>query len=246
MQIHEIAGHIQTLYLVEYPEGFLLLDGGCRCDVDMVLTFIEKLGRRPEELRAVVVTHMHPDHAGGAQLFRKRTGAHLISGDGVADWYAGLDGSIQHLIDILLAYWVASRMDKPWRWLWYPKTLRFDHVLADGEVLPQFPEWSVLATPGHTGKDISLLHKASSRLYLADVILKVRGRYLAPFPIEFPELYEKTLRMLQKLGIRELMMAHGGQGAMSFQDFQAVLESLPGLPRKRDVFASIVGKLVKI
>ncbi len=104
----------------------------------------------------------------------------------------------------------------------------------------------MLATPGHTGNDISLWHKASARLYLADVILRVRGRYLAPFPIEFPELYERTLTMLQRLGIREVLMAHGGQGPISFADFQSVLDSLPGLPRKRDVFASIFGKLIKV
>jgi hypothetical protein len=90
------------------------------------------------------------------------------------------------------------------------------------------------------------LHQEQGCAYLADVVLKVRGRFLAPFPIEFPELYERTLIHLQRLGLQKVLLAHGGQEPICFADFQTVLDSLPSLPKKRDVLASIFGKLIKV
>jgi glyoxylase-like metal-dependent hydrolase (beta-lactamase superfamily II) len=139
-KIHEIQGHIESMYLIEYPSGLLLLDGGCRCDVDVVCSYVRSLGRQPNDIRVVVVTHMHPDHAGGAEIYRQRFGAQLVTGRGVEEWYAGLEGSVQHLIDIVLAYWVASRMKKPLRWLWYPKRIRFDFPTGRYSVHPVTPE----------------------------------------------------------------------------------------------------------
>lgn len=245
MILHEIQGHIQSLYLVEYPDRLLLLDAGCRCDVEVVEAYARSIQRSLSELKLVVVTHMHPDHAGGAQEYRRRYGAQIVSGAD-EDWYKGLSGSVQHLIDILLAYWVASRMGRPLRWLWYPKLLDADLHLQEGDQLPGFVDWSIKATPGHTGEDISLWHASTGTLYVADVILKVRGRFIAPFPVEFPELYERTLQQLLRLDIREMLMAHGGRSGVQAEDFWKVLSTLSSLPRKKDVFASILGKLVKI
>lgn len=65
MQLHTIKGYIQDIYLVEYPDKLLLLDGACRADIPHLKAFIEiELMRDFADLHTVVVTHMHPDHAG--------------------------------------------------------------------------------------------------------------------------------------------------------------------------------------
>ena len=246
MKIHEIHGHIQSIYLVEYPDRLLLLDSGCRCDVETVEDFAASLGRSLKDLRVVIVTHMHPDHAGGAEVYRRKYGAQIVCHATDEDWYEGWEGRLQHLIDIFLAYWVASRMGRPLRWLWYPKQLAADRQVRDGDRVPGFDDWSVIETPGHTDRDISLLHRESKVLYLADVILKVKGRFIAPFPVEYPELYMKTIEALSRMGLEEILMAHGGRAQPKGPDFQAVLDAFACLPPKRDLFAAILGKLVKV
>ena len=75
MQIHRLNGYIHEIYLVEYAHGLLLLDGMSRCDIDILRRFITgTLGRPFTDLKLVVVTHMHPDHAGAAQALRKISG----------------------------------------------------------------------------------------------------------------------------------------------------------------------------
>ncbi|WP_349266992.1 MBL fold metallo-hydrolase [Veronia pacifica] len=108
--LHKIEGYIQTIYLAEYADSLLLLDGCSRPDVPKVLAFIEhELARKKEDLKLVVVTHMHPDHVGGVQHFRKLTGCQVASADISGQWYQGLAGGVMHLTDIGLAHFVASR-----------------------------------------------------------------------------------------------------------------------------------------
>ena len=70
-KIVAIEGYIQTTYLAVYPDKLLLLDTGCHCDVDSILDYITNTLQRPiSQLKTAVVTHMHPDHAGGAELLK--------------------------------------------------------------------------------------------------------------------------------------------------------------------------------
>ncbi|MGR5470684.1 MBL fold metallo-hydrolase, partial [Vibrio astriarenae] len=55
------------MYLAEYPDKLMLLDGASRADILHLKDFIEhQLNRRFSDLKLVIVTHMHPDHAGAA------------------------------------------------------------------------------------------------------------------------------------------------------------------------------------
>ncbi|GAL35099.1 Zn-dependent hydrolase [Vibrio maritimus] len=40
MKIHQISGYIQQIYLAEYPDKLLLLDGASRADVGTILRYI--------------------------------------------------------------------------------------------------------------------------------------------------------------------------------------------------------------
>ena len=64
MKIHTLSGYIQHIYLAEHEHGLLLLDGCSRADVETVSQFITETLHRPlSDLKLIVVTHMHPDHA---------------------------------------------------------------------------------------------------------------------------------------------------------------------------------------
>ena len=107
MKIHTLSGYIQHIYLVEDTKGILLLDGCSRADVDNVCQYITKTLSRPlSDLKLVVVTHMHPDHAGGAMLLRERTGAQVASHPKAINWYSGVAGRTRYRF---IAYVVGSK-----------------------------------------------------------------------------------------------------------------------------------------
>jgi glyoxylase-like metal-dependent hydrolase (beta-lactamase superfamily II) len=231
LNIHKLPGHIQSIYLVEYPEKLLLLDGCCRADISMLEQFITGELNRPFcDLKLIVVTHMHPDHAGAAHKLRNITGCKIASAKMSSQWYQGLNGRITHLIDIALAAWVASRMGKAKRNLWYSPHLKTDYALIDKDILPGFDDWCVLTTEGHTDRDLSVLHLPSKRMYVADLLVKVKNRFIPPIPVNFPDQYLASILKVQALQPASLMLAHGGEVKLTERDYDHILTVAPRKP----------------
>src|SRR5215472_11969512 len=68
--IHRLTGGVANFYLVEQPGGLTLVDAGTPGDWQLFLRTLDTLGRRPDDLDAVVVTPAHPDHTGMAEQAR--------------------------------------------------------------------------------------------------------------------------------------------------------------------------------
>lgn len=231
MQIHEIEGYIQTILLIEYPDKLLLLDGGCRCDVDVVEQYITKtLSRDMDDLTLVLISHMHPDHAGGAALYQKKYQCKIASVDSDKQWYGGFAGRIAHWIDIFLALYVARRKGKKVKNIYYNPNLKPDIILTDLMLVPGFEEWQVHETPGHTDRDLSFLHRPSHQMYTGDLILRLRKRFVSPFPIYQPQQYKASLKKLITLDVNRILMAHDGAADISHAEIETLISSSTDKP----------------
>ena len=232
MKLHHLEGHIQTILLAEYPDKLLLLDGCCRSDISIIKHFITDTLKRPfTDLTLVMVTHMHPDHAGAANTLRKITGCKLAAANVSGQWYSGIDGKIMHLTDMLLAKWVAKRMDKTHNKMWYSSKLFPDYKLDDGEALPGFSDWVAIETQGHTDRDLSLHHLPSNKVYIADLIVKVKNKYIPPFPVFYPNRYKTSLNKVFALNANSLILAHGGEVNLTENDHQSLIKLAPKTPQ---------------
>lgn len=232
MQLHIIQGYIQHIYLVQQGDKLFLLDGCSRADIATLCHYIEQqLGLPLTALKLVIVTHMHPDHAGGAHKLRRLTGALIACHPKARRWYAGLLGRTAHLIDVSLTWWVASRLGKPKRHIWYNPILKPDLLLLDGQALPGFADWQVLYTPGHTDHDLSVLHVPTKQLYIADLIVSVKKRLVPPYPVCHPNQYKQSLQRVYSLEASQLYFAHLPPRAAASINFDAILAQAPTLPK---------------
>ncbi len=66
-----------TAVLVTSPEGHILIDTGTQVGAKLVEANIRALGFDPQEVRAIVISHEHWDHAGGVALLQQATGAQV-------------------------------------------------------------------------------------------------------------------------------------------------------------------------
>lgn len=231
MKLHQLDGYIQSILLAEYPDKLLLLDGCCSVDVSFIKDFIVNTLKRPlTDLVLVVVTHMHPDHAGAADKLRKITGCKIACANVAGQWYSGFDGILMHIADLLLAQWIANKMKKRRRWLWYPKKLLANVQLNDGDFLPGFDDWQALATQGHTDRDLSLHHLPSNRVYVADLIVSTRRGYIPPFPVFYPQRYRQSVTKIANLQVDKVILAHGGEVSLTAQHFEQILALAPSKP----------------
>jgi glyoxylase-like metal-dependent hydrolase (beta-lactamase superfamily II) len=232
MKIHTLKGYIQNIFLVEYADKLLLLDGCGSADVNAVCTFItNELNRPLSDVKLIVVTHMHPDHAGGAHKLRDKTGAKIMCHPKAPSWYRSLLGRTAHLIDLLLMQYVAKRIGKRYQFGWYNPVLKPDAFLEDGQRLPEFEEWTAYYTPGHTDHDLSLYHQQTNKLYVADLIVKVKKRLHPPYPVCHPNQYRESLRKLFLLDNPVLMFAHVPETVLSHEDIEGVMALAPDKPK---------------
>lgn len=231
MKLHHLQGYIQSVYLAEYSDKLLLLDGCSRADISMLKRFIlEDLARPLSDLKLIVVTHMHPDHAGAAQKLKVLTGSKIAASNVSGQWYSGVDGKLMHMTDILLAKWVARRLKKPSRTIRYPRKLNADFYLGDGDCLPGFDDWKVIETQGHTDRDLSLHHLPSDKIYVADLMVKVKGHYIPPFPVFYPNRYRASLQKIILLNPASIALAHGGVVHPTKEQYQHLVDLAPSIP----------------
>lgn len=81
----KIAGNIYyvgasdiTSYLITTPKGHILLDSGFRETVPQITQNIKKLGFKLEDVKYLVNSHAHYDHAGGLGELKRLTKAKLL------------------------------------------------------------------------------------------------------------------------------------------------------------------------
>src|SRR5215813_13174580 len=64
-------------FLITGPEGHIVLDGGYPTTAPMIIASIEKLDFSIKDVRVLLNSEPHPDHAGGLGVLQQASGAEL-------------------------------------------------------------------------------------------------------------------------------------------------------------------------
>jgi metallo-beta-lactamase class B len=75
--IYYVGTHGLGAYLITTPAGHILLDGGMPASAKDIESSIRKLGFKPEDIRFLLITHAHVDHAGTTAYFKRLSDATL-------------------------------------------------------------------------------------------------------------------------------------------------------------------------
>jgi glyoxylase-like metal-dependent hydrolase (beta-lactamase superfamily II) len=164
--IHLLGGlSPAAAYAVETSEGLILVDSGLEADAASLKAQLAKLGLDWRRVRAILLTHVHGDHCGGAQYLREATGAKVYAGRGdAAILRAGSPPeAFQSNFFVPNATAHATTVDIE---LEGNQTLEIDGV-----------RFQVLATPGHSpGSICYLMERDNLRvLFSGDVIMSLMG-----------------------------------------------------------------------
>ena len=72
--VHRLTAGVCNFYLIEDGGKLVLVDAGAPRDWDLLVQRLPALGRRLEDLEAVLITHAHSDHTGFAERVRTTAG----------------------------------------------------------------------------------------------------------------------------------------------------------------------------
>jgi glyoxylase-like metal-dependent hydrolase (beta-lactamase superfamily II) len=153
--IHEIlpVGMLQcncSIFGDEQSREALVVDPGD--DIARVLEVVNKHGLT---VKAIVITHAHIDHIGGAQKLKQATGAPVYMNPD--------DAELQEMMDVQ-AGWLGVRP---------PEQVEIDAPAKDGDKLVVgTTEFHVLHTPGHTQGSISLWIPSERKLVAGDTLFR--------------------------------------------------------------------------
>lgn len=79
--LYYVGANSVTSFLITTPEGHILIDGGFVETVPLIRRGVEALGFRFEDIRVLLNSHGHIDHAGGLAEIKRLTGAKLIASE---------------------------------------------------------------------------------------------------------------------------------------------------------------------
>ncbi len=77
--LYYVGANEITSYLLASPEGHIVLDGGFVETAPLILANIRKLGFRPEDVKVLLSSHAHYDHAGGLAELKRVSGARFYA-----------------------------------------------------------------------------------------------------------------------------------------------------------------------
>jgi glyoxylase-like metal-dependent hydrolase (beta-lactamase superfamily II) len=199
-------------YLLPGADGWTLVDTGLGLP-DAAARWEPVL--REVEVGRIVVTHFHPDHAGGGEDARRLTGAQVFQG---AHDYSqcervwGSEGWSQRLADYLQAHGLPPEMADELRH--EGTTFRpFIRFARDPELLREGDEvdgWRVLELPGHADGHICL--ERDGVLVAGDHLLGVITPTVGLYPESRPDPladYQVSLRRTIELDPRLALPGHG-------------------------------------
>ena len=153
--IHEIlpVGILQcncSIFGDESTREAIVIDPG-----DEIASILEVLARHSLKVKAIVITHAHIDHIGGAQKLKLATGAPV--------YMNANDVELQRMLDVQAG----------WLGMAAPEAVEIDVAAKDGDTLTVgATKLHVLHTPGHTQGSICLWLPGEAKLVAGDTLFR--------------------------------------------------------------------------
>jgi metallo-beta-lactamase class B len=214
--IYYVGASDVTAYLIATPKGHILIDGGFVETAPMILANVKKLGFDPHDIRILLNSHAHFDHAGGLAALKSATGATFIASEGDAPLLARGGKDDPQFGDIF-----------PFPRVTPDKLARDgDHVALGGVIL------TAHITPGHTRGCTTWTTTVRERGHTYDVVFvgspSAPSQYKLLGNPRYPDAvddYRRTFATLKSLPCDVFLGSHG-----SFFDLAGKMKRLGEKP----------------
>ncbi len=216
--IHHVIRGFVNAFLVEADDGLTIVDSGLPRRPDRFLASIRALGREPDDVRSILITHHHVDHRAGLAALSAVTAATVFAPAVDADIIRGERPPPRPNPPTRVGRLVASIEERVAPDV---EPAKVDHDVVDGETLPVAGGVLAIHTPGHTaGQTSYLLPRDGGILFVGDAAGTLLGRPSPPvrgIAALFTEDRDEARRSFRKLAAFEFEVALVGHGRPMLQ-----------------------------
>jgi glyoxylase-like metal-dependent hydrolase (beta-lactamase superfamily II) len=201
--LYSISGCMSRMHLLVSPEGAVLLDTGFPGDTRRIRRVMAKAGISATQVRAILLTHGHIDHAGNAAELKAWTGAPIYAHPFDQ---AHLDGTHRYTG----AARVCGLLEIVARTITRYRATKIDIEISDGQLLPFWGGLRVVHLPGHTIGHCGFYSQKHDLLFSGDLWARVMRRtQISPriFSDE-PALRLGSLSKARAIGARWVVPGH--------------------------------------
>ena len=140
--LYYVGANDVAAFLITGPEGHVVLDGGYPTTASMIMASIAKLGFDIKDVKVLLNSEPHPDHAGGLTVLQQASGAELWASNASADAIASGGDDPDMILPLRALFRIGI--------VGYPAT-RVDHRFKDGDTIRVGPiALTAHITGGHT------------------------------------------------------------------------------------------------
>jgi len=226
-------GMLNAFLLIRGSDA-VLVDTGLPNSASLVRKALQKNGLDWSNIRMIILTHAHIDHAGSAVQLRELTSAPLVGHKADIPYYQGARPVLRPTGPFGRVFHKTGAIQRPFAYFTPDIVLSTDMPDLTKLGMPA----RILHTPGHTPGSISVLiddgrviagDLAASGILLGGIMLKDRPKQ-PPFE-ESPAVVAESLRLLLAEGCTLFHLGHGGPlGADAIRRHIAGLDGLAPQP----------------
>ncbi|WP_127587333.1 MBL fold metallo-hydrolase [Paenibacillus koleovorans] len=194
-----------NVYLVDGGhDQYALIDAGGGMDPEQIIQNIEQEGVRPDQIKYLLLTHAHGDHAAGSAFFSNQYGIEVIASKEIQPWVESGDQEKSSLAPAKKAGIYPEDFQ-------FPRCKVSKGVVENDTIHLGNMELKVLETPGHSQGHISfLLEQNGKKMLFSGDALFAGGKIVLQNIWDCSiQDYARTLSKLGLLRIDTLFPGHG-------------------------------------
>ena len=210
--IHQVSLGFVNAFLLEGSDGLTLMDTGIANSEAKILAAVRQLGKTPQAVRRILITHLHADHTGSLWALKQATGAqvyaHTVEAPAIRAGQAlrPVQPAPGWINQVVINAFMKRARPAPL------KPVEVEHELSDGELLPGILTTGLKAlhTPGHTaGHLVFWTDDHGGVMWLGDAAS-------AMFGLGYPPIFEdmaqgvRSLRRIAEQDFAAACFSHGG------------------------------------
>lgn len=192
-------------YLIEDPDGLTLIDASIPASASKILNQIESMGRKPTDVKRILITHAHFDHHGNLPLLKQATGAQILASALEKPTIEGKQSVPRP---------DPAQLTGVWKFIRIPESslppVAVDRVIEDGDMIEAFGGLQAVFTPGHAPGHMAYWQPQKRVLFCGDVIFHMTGLTL-PFAMATVDMHQnkKSVQRIAQLNPEIVCFGHG-------------------------------------